>query len=115
MNTTKSYQHCINTLVFNMKVWSVKSQVSMQSSQVVTILNELALGYEQAWLSWCQSRTHGAKFRWVSSSWNICTDWSPIAIDCRLLRLYWLSYNRPWLWVLPINRSSSRPVSISYI
>jgi len=42
--------------------------------------------------------------QWVSSSWNIGMDWSPIAIDCRL------SYNRPWLWVLPMHRSSSKGV-----
>jgi len=38
---------------------------------------------------------------WVSSSWNIGIDWSPIVIECRL------SYNRPRLWVLPMYRSSS--------
>jgi len=34
-------------------------------------------------------------------------DWSPIAIDCRLFQWFWLSHNRPQLWVLPMYRSSS--------
>jgi len=34
--------------------------------------------------------------RWVTSSWNIGSDWSPIVINCQLFRL---SHNRPWLWV----------------
>ena len=33
--------------------------------------------------------------RWVTSSWNIGTDWSPIVIDCRLFQWYRLSHNRP--------------------
>src|SRR6218665_14578 len=62
MNTTQSYLHCVNTLVFNMQVWSVKSQDSMQSSKIATKLNELALGCDQAWLRSRQPRTHGTEF-----------------------------------------------------
>ena len=42
--------------------------------------------------------------QWVTSSWNIGTDWSPIVIICRWFRL---SHNRPRWWVLPMYRSSS--------
>ena len=42
--------------------------------------------------------------QWVTSSWNIGTDWSPIVIICRWFR--W-SHNRPRWWVLPMYRSSS--------
>ena len=42
--------------------------------------------------------------QWVTSSWNIGTDWSPIVIICRWFRL---SHNRPRWWVLPMCRSSS--------
>ena len=51
MNTTKLYQQCVNTSVFNIQVWFVKSQDSMQSFKVATKLNESALGCEQAWFS----------------------------------------------------------------
>ena len=43
--------------------------------------------------------------QWVTSSWNIGTDWSPIVIICRWFRL---SHNWPRWWVLPMYRSSSK-------
>ena len=42
--------------------------------------------------------------QWVTSSWNIGTECSPIVIICRWFRL---SHNRPRWWVLPMYRSSS--------
>ena len=42
--------------------------------------------------------------QWVTSSWNIGTDWPPIVIICQCFRL---SHNRPRWWVLPMYRSSS--------
>ena len=47
--------------------------------------------------------------QWLSLSWNIGKDWSPIVIGCQL---FWLSYNWPRLWVLPINLSSSSTWSV---
>ena len=49
--------------------------------------------------------------QWVTSSWNIGTDWSPIVIICRWFRL---SHNRPRWWVVPMYRSSSNLVSQLY-
>ena len=45
--------------------------------------------------------------QWVTSLWNIGTDWSPIVIICRWFLWFRLSHNRPRWWVLPMYRSSS--------
>jgi len=56
--------------------------------ETTTQRRKLALGHKQMWLSSRQSRTQHPE----TSAWT-----------GHLL----LSYNRPWLWVLPINWSSS--------
>jgi len=45
--------------------------------------------------------------QWITSSWNIGTDWSPIVIICWWFRWLRLSHIRPRWWVLPMYRSSS--------
>ena len=52
------------------------------------------------WLHGWPIEPMARSIRWISSFWNIGTDWPPIVIDCRL---FWLSYNRPQLCVADVS------------